>query len=139
MKESSVAELVIRSPLDRTNDPILRVLAKGSSLTRRQLEALLVELESIEGGRRISYASKARTLGVSKGTYARIVSQASKNVREAMFTVLLVSYLGLLGEDKYRWFIELGECLQDGRIEEAIGLLDEMQRRLRKVLEAHSG
>ncbi|MCS7142276.1 MAG: hypothetical protein NZ920_00560 [Aigarchaeota archaeon] len=128
-RSESLLELESASELLR--NPVLRLLSRESSLTERQLEAILTELRHSGLGRRASYQLKADALGVSRGSYAKIIGQAMKNIREAMFTVLLVSYLGLLGEERHSWFVELGELLREGRIEEAIALLEEMGERLR--------
>lgn len=112
-------------------DPFLRLLAQHCSLTERQLEALLIEASEETG--ELKFSEKARLMGITKGSYARILSQALRNISQSLFTVILLSYVGLLNDDKQRWFIELGEAVREGRIDDAILLLEEMQTRLKKL------
>lgn len=112
-------------------DPFLKLLASRCSLTERQLEALLIEAS--EDAEDLRLAEKARIMGITKGSYARILSQALGNISQALFTVILLSYLGLLKDDKKRWLIELGEAVREGRIDEAVLMLEEMQSRLKSL------
>jgi predicted DNA-binding protein (UPF0251 family) len=112
-------------------DPFLRLLAHYCSLTERQLEALLIEASEETG--ELKFSEKARLMGITKGSYARILSQALRNISQSLFTIILLSYVGLLNDDRQRWFIELGEAVREGRIDDAILLLEEMQSRLRKL------
>jgi len=112
-------------------DPFLRMLAERCSLTERQLEALLIEAS--EETSELKLSEKAGLMGITKGSYARILSQALGNISQALFTVILLSYVGLLQDEKQKWFIELGEAVRDGRIDEAILLLEEMQTRLKSM------
>lgn len=137
MNSSQVAETVERDA-GWADDPFLMALADRCSLTPRQLEAFLLEAASEEEGR-MRFSEKARRLGVSRGTYARILQQALNNVSQSLFTVLLLSYMGMLGEERHRWFIEIGEAIRDGRLDDALSMLEEMQRRLRKRAQAADG
>ncbi|MDT7877999.1 MAG: hypothetical protein RQ798_03745 [Candidatus Caldarchaeales archaeon] len=109
-------------------EPILRLLLRGSSLTRRQLEALFLEAEDYVLGRRRTFEEKARLLGVSRGTYARILGQALRNVSQSLYTLLLLGYLGMLGERRFSWLMELGRALEDGEIEEALEMLAQLAK-----------
>jgi hypothetical protein len=115
-----------------TDDPVLRYLAKRGALTERQLQVLLAELEPANRGKKI--AEKAARLGVTKGTYAKVLQQALRNVTQSVFTVLLISYLGLAGEEGYSWLVEVGQFLREGRFEEAAEVLEDVQKSLRKAL-----
>lgn len=112
-------------------DPFLRMLAHRCSLTERQLEAILIEAS--EESNELKLSEKASLMGITKGSYARILSQALSNISQALFTVILLSYIGLLKDDKQEWFIELGKAVREGRIDEAILLLEEMQTRLKSM------
>ncbi|MFB0568554.1 MAG: hypothetical protein ACETV0_02905 [Nitrososphaeria archaeon] len=50
---------------------------------------------------------------MSKGAFNRSLSQAHKNVRESLFTTLLMGYLGLLESPSLASFSELGERLSE--------------------------
>lgn len=137
MGSSQVAETVERGA-GWADDPFLMALAARCSLTPRQLEALLLEAGSEEGVR-LRFSERARRMGVSRGTYARILQQALNNVSQSLFTVLLLSYMDMLGERRHRWFIEIGEAVRDGRLDDALAILEEMQRLIKKRIQAVDG
>jgi hypothetical protein len=114
------------------DDPVLRYLAKRGALTERQLQVLLAELDPANRGKKM--AEKAARLGVTKGTYAKVLQQALRNVTQSVFTVLLISYLGLAGEEGCSWLVEVGQLLREGRFEEAAEVLEDVQKGLRKAL-----
>jgi hypothetical protein len=114
------------------DDSVLRYLAKRGALTERQLQVLLAELDPANRGKKM--AEKAARLGVTKGTYAKVLQQALKNVTQSVFTVLLISYLGLAGEEGCSWLVEVGQLLREGRFEEAAEVLEDVQKSLRKAL-----
>jgi hypothetical protein len=79
-------------------------------------------------GRRRTFEEKARLLGVSRGTYARILGQALRNVSQSLYTLLLLGYLGMLGERRFSWLMELGRALEDGEMEEALEMLAQLAK-----------
>ncbi|MDW8043883.1 MAG: hypothetical protein RMJ30_06575 [Nitrososphaerota archaeon] len=114
-------------------DPLLAYLFRNSALTERQMEVLLIELDPVTKGMKVS--EKARLLGVTKGTYAKVLQQALRNLSQSVFTVLLMGYLGLQGrEDGPGWIVEVGEHLRAGRFDEALEVLSEVERVLRRSL-----
>ena len=102
---------------ETSRDPLFNLLFKNSSLTRRQLETLVHDIIAEEQGVRLPYRERARLSRVSKGAYARVRKQAMNNITQAMFTILLLSYLGILRMPSFSWFIEVGELLQAGDVE----------------------
>lgn len=107
-------------------DPILRALLSGSSLTGRQFEALRLEAEDYATGMRRTFEEKARLLGVSRGTYAKILRQALRNISQSIHTLLLLGYLGLLGERRFSWLLELSQALESGEMEDALEILERL-------------
>ncbi|MEM4199214.1 MAG: hypothetical protein QW234_02765, partial [Nitrososphaerota archaeon] len=75
-------------------DYILRALFNGSSLTRRQLEALLLEAEDYSIGRRRTFEEKAKLMGITRGSYAKILGQALRNITQSLHALLLLGYMG---------------------------------------------
>lgn len=110
-------------------DPVLAALFRGSSLTRRQVEALLLEAEDYAAGRRRTFEEKARLMGVSRGTYAKILGQALRNISQSIHTLLLLGYLGMLGEKRFSWLLELSQALESGEIYDALKILEELAGR----------
>ena len=134
MERSSLAiqRLQEAQQVHADRDPVLLYLAKRGALTERQLQVLLAEMDPANRGKKMS--ERAAKLGVTKGTYAKVLQQALRNVTQSVFTVLLISYLGLAGEEGCSWLVEVGQLLREGRFEEAAEVLDGVQRSLRKAL-----
>ncbi|MEM2198647.1 MAG: hypothetical protein QXE49_07565 [Nitrososphaerota archaeon] len=107
-------------------DYILRALFNGSSLTRRQLEALLLEAEDYSIGRRRTFEEKAKLMGITRGSYAKILGQALRNITQSLHTLLLLGYMGLLGERRFSWLIEISQALEAGELYDALKILEEL-------------
>jgi len=74
--------------------------ANLSSLTRIQMETLRIHLEVRKSSVNIQEALKIRKgSGISRGTYYRILAQARKNIRQSLFTVVVMLQLGVLKPD----------------------------------------
>jgi len=110
-------------------DPLLRALLSGSSLTGRQLEALLLESEDHASGVKRTFEEKAYVMGISRGSYAKILGQALRNVTKSLYTLLLLGYIGLLGERRFGWLIDLSLAMEAGELQEALELLEELASR----------
>ena len=84
-------------------------LESRSSLTRRQIERLTLQISLQRGGApRARRRKSAPTLsGVTPGAYYRVLSQARSNVDQALYTVLLCSRMGLLQMDDLRRLLDL--------------------------------
>ena len=109
----------VRIPDEKT----IKDLLKLSLLTEAQLEVLLVELGSANLPRRLSFEAKAEVRGVSKGAYARTLRQAIENIKRSIYTILLLRYLGILGENAASRILEAADLLGEGRIEESVKLI----------------
>lgn len=105
-------------------EPILRRLQEGSTLSKAQLETLLIDLVvEDQYGAHISYDDKAsfrskkgkKTRGVSRGSFNRSLSQARKNVSRCLYTMLLLAYLGLFESTIFRPFEEVAARIGDYR------------------------
>ncbi len=101
--------------LSLRQDPVFSLLTRNSSLAKAQLETLLIDALSTEEAFNLTSDQKARLRRrkVSKGAFNRSLSQAYKNVRESLFTTLLMGYLGLLESPSLTSFLELGERLSE--------------------------
>jgi hypothetical protein len=98
-------------------DPITKILTKGSTLTVTQLETLLIDVlaENI-AQKHIRYEEKAlfrrKSEKVSRGAFNRTLSQAKKNIRSSIYTILLLGYLGILNHDSLIHYQEVSNALQ---------------------------
>jgi len=96
------------------NDDITKLLLSKSHLTTPQLETLLADSISYEktakkGYRRLFRPSKDR---LSRGSYNRTLIQAQNNVIHAIYTILLLGYVGLFDGSSLQPFLELSDNLQ---------------------------
>ncbi|MBN2229928.1 MAG: hypothetical protein JW779_10095 [Candidatus Thorarchaeota archaeon] len=105
-------------------EPILRLLQAGSVLSLPQLETLLIDLVIEDNyGTHITYDDKAsfrsksgtRSKGVSRGAFNRTLKQARKNVTRCLYTMLLLTYLGLFELTIFRPFEEVAARIGDYR------------------------
>ena len=98
------------------NDPVASILLKYSNLTKTQFESILIDLAtenlSING---LKYEEKAkiRSKAVSRGSFNRSLTQARKNIIASIYTVLLISYIGLLTGSVFEEYETLAERLRD--------------------------
>ena len=102
---------------DSLNDPIAKILAKNSNLTKVQLETLLIDIlaENIVG-KPLKYDEKARLRllkeGISRGAFNRTLKQAKKNVIKSIYTIILLGYLGIFESTQLDPYIEVASKLQ---------------------------
>jgi hypothetical protein len=82
------------------NDPIVKIIAASSHLTRTQLETLLIDVLSENmAGKQLKYDEKANLrltkATISRGSFNRTLKQAKENVTKSIYTVILLGYLGI--------------------------------------------
>jgi hypothetical protein len=100
------------------NDPIVKILASNSHLTKTQLETLLIDIlaENI-AGKPLKYDEKAKLrllkAKISRGAFNRTLKQAKENVIKAIYTVLLLGYLGVFEETSLDPYLEIANKLHD--------------------------
>ncbi|MEM2971588.1 MAG: hypothetical protein QW270_04105 [Candidatus Bathyarchaeia archaeon] len=100
------------------NDPIVKILASNSHLTKTQLETLLIDIlaENI-AGKPLKYGEKAKLRPlkskISRGAFNRTLKQAKENVIKAIYTVLLLGYLGIFEDTSLDPYLEIANKLRD--------------------------
>ena len=97
------------------DDPIVKKLAKNSSLTKTQLETLLIDVLAENMSRKpLKYDEKARLrlTAVSRGAFNRTLRQARWNVIQSIYTILLLGYLGLFEDTRLDPYLEVANKLQ---------------------------
>jgi hypothetical protein len=99
-------------------DPIVRILAQNSHLTRTQLETLLVDVLSDNiAGKQLNYDEKARLrptkAPVSRGSFNRTLRQSKQNVVKSIYTVLLLGYLGVFESTTLDPYLEIANKLHE--------------------------
>lgn len=102
-----------RKWLDQTlADPIVRILLHNSNITMAQLETLLLDnIADAAPDLVLNYEQKARLRSppVTRGAFGRTLSQARYNIRASVYTMLLLSYIGIVEGpffDQYRTLAE---------------------------------
>ena len=97
------------------NDPIVKMLAKNSNLTKTQLETLLIDILAENVPRKtLKYDQKARLRlsAVSRGAFNRTLRQARRNVIQSIYTILLLGYLGVFDDTRLDPYLEIANKLQ---------------------------
>lgn len=97
------------------DDPIAKMLAKNSNLTKTQLETLLIDvLAENLSGKSLKYDEKARVRlsAVSRGAFNRTLRQARWNVIQSIYTILLLGYLGVFEDTRLDPYLEVANKLQ---------------------------
>ena len=110
--KKSVQASIIRA----LEDPIAKTLLKGGHLTKIQLETLLIDvLSDSAAGRRVKYDEKARLrltkAKISRGAFNRTLNQAKSNVIKAIYTLILLGYLGIFDGTSLDNYLEIANKL----------------------------
>ncbi len=99
-------------------DPIVKILAKNSQLTKTQLETLLIDVlaENISG-KQLKYDEKARfrltKAKISRGSFNRTLKQSKDNVIKSIYTLLLLGYLGVFESTTLDPYLEIANKLHE--------------------------
>jgi len=97
-------------------DPISDLLLKNSNLTRVQFESLVIDLlTDIISDEKIPFNQKAyfRRKKVSRGSFSRSLAQARSNVISSIFTIVLLSYIGVFEARPFDDYSFLAEKLKE--------------------------
>lgn len=130
------------------NDPIVKILAKNSHLTKIQLETLLIDVLAENFSEKpLKYDEKAALrltkAKISRGSFNRTLKQARENVVKSIYTILLLGYLGIFESTTLDPYLEiankLGEYLKaSGEIsrksEDHLKLMEIMREELETTL-----
>lgn len=116
-EENAVKETVQNWITRLTSDPIIQILTKNSNLTKIQLETLLIDILAQNiSGKALKYEEKARLrlikAGVSRGSFNRTLKQARKNIIQAIYTILLLGYLGVFDSAILNSYLEVSRKLK---------------------------
>jgi hypothetical protein len=100
------------------NDPIVKILAGNSQLTKTQLETILIDILSENiSGKQLKYDEKAllrlNKAQISRGAFNRTLKQAKDNVTKSIYTVLLLGYLGVFESTNLDPYLEIANKLRD--------------------------
>ena len=98
-------------------DPIVKMLAENSNLTKTQLETILIDILAVnisEKSLKTDEKAKLRLLkeGISRGAFNRTLRQARRNVIQSIYTILLLGYLGVFEDTRLDPFLEVANKLR---------------------------
>jgi hypothetical protein len=98
------------------NDPIVKIIAANSHLTKTQLETLLIDILSDNiAGKSLKYDEKANLrltkAKISRGSFNRTLKQARENVTKSIYTVILLGYLGVSESTTLTPYLEIANKL----------------------------
>jgi hypothetical protein len=102
--------------LQALDDPIVKILLINSHLTKTQLETLLIDILSENvAGKPLTNEKKAHfrimRQKISRGSFNRSLRQAKRNVIKAMYTMILLGYVGLFDNTTFDPYIEIANKL----------------------------
>jgi len=117
-KEMKMKEVVQQWLKKSLEDPIAKILAKNSHLTKTQLETLLIDvLAENLSGKPLKYDEKAKLrltkAKISRGAFNRTLKQAERNVIKSIYTIILLGYLGIFESTRLDPYIEVANKLQE--------------------------
>jgi hypothetical protein len=104
--------------LGALSDPVVKILAKNSQLTKTQLETLLIDvLAENLSGKYLKYDEKAKLrltkAKLSRGAFNRTLKQSKDNVTKSIYTVLLLGYLGVFESTTLDPYLEIANKLKE--------------------------
>ena len=99
------------------DDEILKILLSNSNITYTQFESLIINSfsgEIFHKGGLSKERPKLRTDRdvLSRGSFDRTLSQARRNVRRSISTILLLGYVGILESPELEPFLEVGNRIK---------------------------
>ena len=110
-------EIELQNMIERSfKDPIMAILLKNSNLTKIQYESLLINYFTDNmTNNTLTYENKAiyRSKKVSRGSFSRTLSQARKNIVSSIYTILLLSYIGIYDSYPFEEYKNLAEKLSE--------------------------
>jgi hypothetical protein len=103
--------------IDKTfKDPIANLLLENSNMTRIQFETIVIDmLIDLMSEKRITFEEKTlfRENSISRGSFSRSLQQGRKNIIKSIFTIVLLSYIGVFDERPFDDYVFLAEKLRD--------------------------
>ena len=107
----------LHNVIDRSfKDPLVAILLKNSNLTKIQFESLLIDYFTDNMTDNVlTYEDKAfyRSKKVSRGSFSRTLSQGRRNVVSSIYTILLLSYIGIYDSFPFEEYKNLAEKLSE--------------------------
>jgi hypothetical protein len=97
-------------------DPITDLLLKNSNFTKTQFETLMIDLLiDVMSDEKVPFKQKTlfRANKVSRGSFSRTLNQARHRVISSIFTIVLLSYVGVYDSKPFEEYENLAEKLRE--------------------------
>ena len=97
-------------------DPITDLLLKKSNLTKTQFETIMIDLLiDVMSDEKVPFKDKTlfRDKKVSRGSFSRTLGQGRKRVISSIFTIVLLSYVGVFDAKPFEEYQNLAEKLRE--------------------------
>jgi hypothetical protein len=97
-------------------DPITDLLLKNSNLTKTQFETLMIDLLiDVMSEEKVPFKQKTffRNKKVSRGSFSRTLGQGRRRVISSIFTIVLLSYVGVFDAKPFEEYQNLVEKLRE--------------------------
>jgi|GEM_PF-6982147 len=82
-------------------DRLLGQLIKLSGITEKQLEYLLADILAENRERLLDKISRTSNKNISKSSYVITCRRGRKNIKRALYTLIIAYYLGLITRDSF--------------------------------------
>ena len=93
-------------------DVIMDYLVKRTSLTKPQLDTLLIS--SVNIGLGLNNMILLRDKGkVTKGSFIRTLKQANNNIEKSLYTIIILEYLSILEDNNIQNLVKVSRLLKD--------------------------
>jgi hypothetical protein len=132
------------------SDPIVNKLLKSSNITPIQFETLLINFLLDEGaGKPVKYKIKGflrspskkrkfptlKTKGVTRGAFRRVLGQACANVIKAIYSLVLLGYVGILDSPSLHPYLDMSNIISNYMEQMEISFGQEISEEKRAALE----
>ena len=95
------------------NDPLVSFLFEESNFTHVQLDTLLINFVSREENKDLYSKTSLRDgKRISGGSFLRTLRMSQKNIRRAMYSLILLQYLSVLSEEDFNSISEVGNIIR---------------------------
>jgi len=118
-------------------DPLFAFLAKNSGLTKVQLDTLLSYSSVKQNEGSLNDMVRVRDKMVTKGSFLHTLHQARQNLRCSIYSIFLLGYTGLLGNESIEGLVRVTTLLNDfkktgrsAKYEEIMLLIEDLCDRL---------
>jgi len=99
-----------------SNDEVAKNLIKKTLFTQSQLDTLLID--KINSHLSLDQKRILRDAGeVSKGSFARTLKQAEKNLERSLYTVIILEYFSMLQENDIMNLLRIGALLNNAKLQ----------------------